>query len=89
MYKWSYEALCLNEYTGLTLTCDPSELIVVAPNVTVCPITTGEQEIKNLALTSAELWIPLVVLAAMVIFFRLASVMFLVMQMRRLKKKNQ
>ena len=89
VYKYSYEALIVNEYTGMTLYCDPDELIVVSQNISVCPVTTGQQEITNLSLSSNQLWIPLVVLAGMMVALRVLSVLFLVLQMRRLKKLNQ
>lgn len=89
IYKWGYEALCINEYTGLVLHCDPGEYINVAPGVQVCPITTGEQELQRLNFSSAYLWIPLVVMASMLVVMRFLAVVFLVLQMRRLKKKMQ
>ena len=68
----------------MTLTCTPSQTVGG-----VCPITTGEQEIKKLSLTSNEIWLPLVVMAGLIIVLRVLSLAFLVIQMRRLMSKSQ
>ena len=89
IYKWAYEAYEINEYTGLTLTCTPEELVPVSPGVSVCPITSGEQELKLLNFTSSELWIPLVVMVGMMVVFRVLSLLFLQAQIRKLQKHSQ
>eukprot|EP01004_Peranema_trichophorum_P007263 NODE_6044_length_933_cov_45.596296_g5455_i0.p1 GENE.NODE_6044_length_933_cov_45.596296_g5455_i0~~NODE_6044_length_933_cov_45.596296_g5455_i0.p1 ORF type:complete len:190 (-),score=30.59 NODE_6044_length_933_cov_45.596296_g5455_i0:362-901(-) len=49
--KYSYVALGLNENTGLTLYCTPSELNAKG----VCPTTSGQQTIESLGLNKLSI----------------------------------
>lgn len=87
-FKWAYEGLLINEYTGMTLFCEPDEYSGVAPYL-VCPITTGEQELTKLGLIFPTVWQSAVILLGFGVLFRFSGLLMLQYQTRRAIQKNQ
>ena len=87
IFKYTFQALALNELTGFTFVCTDSEYIHT-PGGLVCPITSGDVLLKNLGLADQDLWFPLVMLIVMTVFFRALALVFLYWQTNRVLKRN-
>mmetsp|Transcript_12407 Transcript_12407/g.21004 ORF Transcript_12407/g.21004 Transcript_12407/m.21004 type:complete len:659 (+) Transcript_12407:234-2210(+) len=80
-FKYSYEAAIVNEFTGLTFTCDAS----VQRNG-VCPMPDGQYVIyEYLKLGKLSIWANILVLVGMVLAYRLAAYLSLLRLARRSK----
>jgi len=87
IFKYAFQALALNELTGMTFYCEPDEFVSAGP-IKVCPITSGEQVLKNFGLDGQQLWFPFVLLLVMLVFFRLLGLFFLQWQTQRVLQRN-
>lgn len=72
--KYSYEAVCVNEYTGLTFRCTDEQL---AANGGYCPITTGEQILDTLAMQDATVERSVVFLAGFIMVLNIIFYVFI------------
>lgn len=68
--KWAFEALCINEYTGLTFSCND------AATLASC-ITTGEQELSNLSFSNHTLSYPVFGLGMVMLGFFFGALLLL------------
>lgn len=66
--RYGFQALSINEYTGLSLTCSSEELRMAPGGV--CPITTGQQALTAFEMNKFDIWICAVILLALCLFFR-------------------
>ena len=95
IFKWSLQALIVNEFYTETFTCAPSEYIQVSTPegiVQVCPVTNGLQVLtKNDYITTSfvSFWIAIGVMVGLWIFFRVAALLLLIYQTKRAVSKNQ
>eukprot|EP00753_Platysulcus_tardus_P001396 PLAT11325.2.p1 GENE.PLAT11325.2~~PLAT11325.2.p1 ORF type:complete len:695 (-),score=412.60 PLAT11325.2:85-2169(-) len=73
-FKYGFEALAINEYSDLNITCTDEELITPAPNVPAfCPITEGEQVLELLSFEN-DTWGGMIAgLAAITVTLRVLS----------------
>jgi len=86
-FKWGFEALGINEFTNLPLTCTPSEY-VQAGSTEICPITNGNQVIAELSFTSGNVWEPIGVLLGISFVLRIIALIALELQTRRALKRS-
>eukprot|EP00733_Pompholyxophrys_punicea_P001147 Pompholyxophrys_punicea_v1_NODE_506_length_1821_cov_8.150623.p1 type:complete len:441 gc:universal NODE_506_length_1821_cov_8.150623:390-1712(+) len=82
VFNWGFQAISIVEYSGLVLRCDPDEYI---PNPEqggepVCPVTLGDSVLESLSIDPDGYWIAIIVIAALVAFFHLASLVLLKLQ---------
>jgi len=76
IYTYSYESLCLNEFTGLTFICDPGEYVGTGPTK-VCPITNGEEVLDSMAMGTQLIWLNCIMVFAIFIVYKIFSYLFL------------
>lgn len=67
-FKYGYEILVKNEFTGLTFTCKDSE-----KNGGLCPIPNGETQIKLLGMEDVSIYQNFVIMLAMVLAYRVLA----------------
>eukprot|EP01080_Neovahlkampfia_damariscottae_P006471 gene6471-10477_t len=77
IFKYAFEALVINQFTGMTFTCLPSELVTAAPGVTICPVTDGQQVINSLSMVDGSMWLNVVLLIGMFFMFRIIGYLFI------------
>ena len=87
IFKYSYQAVMINQLDGMVFVCDPSEYITIG-TVTICPITSGNQILTRLGLDDHGIWFPLVMLFALMVLFRVIGLIFLYWQTYRVLKRN-
>ena len=81
LFKWSFQAVAVNEFHDATFTCSPGE---------ICSITSGNQVLQELNMTyPSDLWVAIGVLAGLTVLFRLLAFVFLIFQTKRDAKKDQ
>eukprot|EP01121_Diplochlamys_sp_Union-15-3_P009968 TRINITY_DN274_c0_g1_i2.p1 TRINITY_DN274_c0_g1~~TRINITY_DN274_c0_g1_i2.p1 ORF type:complete len:571 (+),score=60.37 TRINITY_DN274_c0_g1_i2:290-2002(+) len=71
-FRYGYEILMKNEFTGLKFTCKPDEEINGR-----CPIPTGEDVLQRMGMLSADIWTHLAILACTILLLRIAAYVFL------------
>ena len=79
-FKYGFEILAINEFSGLSLTCLSSELVNG-----VCPITSGQQVIAQYLESSSSIWRGFVILGALTIGWHIIAILFLFLHSRKLK----
>jgi len=93
VYKWGYQALLVNEFTGLNFTCTESQYVQVPTSrgiINVCPITEGEQVLNSLGYTfDWDYWIAVGVLLGLGVFFRITALIALKSQIALALKRTQ
>lgn len=70
LFKYAYEALIVNEFQNLPFYCEDSELIGA---LKVCPVTNGNQVLKNLSMDNVNLWIDIACLFGLFIALRVVG----------------
>ena len=66
--RWAFEALIINEFTGLSLTCDSNELV----GNDVCPYTNGDDVIDSFSFAELEMYQYMLIILAPTLFLRTA-----------------
>eukprot|EP01091_Cochliopodium_minus_P001754 TRINITY_DN1168_c0_g1_i9.p1 TRINITY_DN1168_c0_g1~~TRINITY_DN1168_c0_g1_i9.p1 ORF type:complete len:661 (-),score=200.92 TRINITY_DN1168_c0_g1_i9:221-2203(-) len=79
-FKYGYEILFINEFSGLKLTCKLSELVSG-----VCPITSGSVAIKTNLEGGASIWRGFVILSAITVFLHLFAITIRYLSSRKQK----
>lgn len=75
-FRYGFEALIVNEFTGRTFVCLDSELIT-SNGITICPITTGEQVIQNYSMENVNIWLDVAMLCGLIIITRIWGYIFI------------
>jgi ABC-type multidrug transport system permease subunit len=77
-YKYGFQAAVVNEFTGLTLTCDPSELVN-----NFCPVTSGDQVIVALSMQGQSVGVNILYMLLIGLGFQLLSFLSLFLLKKR------
>lgn len=95
IFKWSLQALLVNEFFHAKFDCAPDEFISVQTpegTIQVCPVTDGKQVIATQGFETkdfSDYWIPIAVMAGLFVFFRIAALSLLTYQTKKAVSKNQ
>jgi len=67
-----------NEFTGLTLVCTPSQLVIGPTGAKICPITNGQQVLSKFGILPGEtIYIDIIALIGILIIARFLGYVFL------------
>jgi len=69
-FKFGFEILMVNEFTGLPISCDPDRQLP-------CPVESGDQLLEYMGLTEQDMWIGFGALAALTVGFHLIALIAL------------
>lgn len=74
-FHYGFEALVLNEFTGVTFICRESEFKQGPGGIKICPIESGNQVVSNLNMTGvlSNVWINLGFMVAIIVVCRTLS----------------
>jgi len=93
IFKWGFQGLVTNEFHDTPYNCTMSELVTLESHgeeVSICPITNGNQVLENLNLTYPfDYQEAIGVIAGLTVGFRLLSFIFLHYQTQKGVKKDQ
>jgi len=75
--RYGFSALILNEFTGLTFTCDQDQEIPTGNHTFQCQIPNGQTVINNLSMQSDTISLDIIILVVMYFFIRIVSYLML------------
>jgi hypothetical protein len=65
--------MTVNELKGQTFHCSSDEYIVASNGTDICPVTSGDQQLKNLGFEDVDKWLNLVILVGITFSYRVMT----------------
>eukprot|EP00002_Diphylleia_rotans_P022684 TRINITY_DN444_c0_g1_i6.p1 TRINITY_DN444_c0_g1~~TRINITY_DN444_c0_g1_i6.p1 ORF type:complete len:657 (-),score=128.48 TRINITY_DN444_c0_g1_i6:104-2074(-) len=86
MIRWAFESLAVNEFEGVSFTCDPHELVLREEGHRECPLQSGEQLLAQYEFADGDFWFPFYMQIVIFVVINILTYLSLLIQDLRRRK---